>query len=301
MDIANPKTEDFDDVLDFMIRCDVTEFGEPDTSREDLEQLWSEINLASDAWLARDEQQRVIGFANVSDTVDGYQMDIYLHLLLSPPSIEDILMRFCLERAQKMHDEAPQGTKLHLRGYASSKSTRLQQIYEKSGFDRHTYHYRMQIDFSGPFEQPVWPDNYQLAAYRPEDELELYQFIQRAFDWPGHKDTPIDLWRSLVFRGGQYDPEVFLLVRDVDSLVGAALSYDEEGSGWIRQLAVEKEYRGKGLGSLLLRQMFYIFQQRNAASVALGVASVNANAINFYERSGMYRSREFIEYRKNFG
>ena len=128
--------------------------------------------------------------------------------------------------------------------------------------------------------------------------MELYHFIQRAFDWEGHEDTPIDLWRNLVFRGGRFEPQLFVLVRDAGRLVGAALSYDEEGSGWIRQLAFHKDYRGQGHGSLLLRHMFYLFQQRNAASVALGVASVNANAVNFYERNGMYRSREFIEYRR---
>lgn len=89
-----------------------------------------------------------------------------------------------------------------------------------------------------------------------------------------------------------------MLVRDEGKLVGAALAYDEEGSGWIRQLAFDRDYRGRGLGSLLLRHMFTLFQQRGAASVGLGVAAVNENAVSFYERCGMHRSREYIEYRK---
>lgn len=44
--------------------------------------------------------------------------------------------------------------------------------------------------------------------------------------------------------------------------------------------------------------MFHLFQQRGAVSVALGVAAVNETAVQFYERNGMQRRREFIEYRK---
>lgn len=297
MKIINPHPSELDEVLDFFILCDIAEFGEPDTSREDLEQLWSEIDLARDAWIIRDGQQRIVAYANVSDASEGYQMDIYTHPTDAPVGIEDSLMDLCVSRAVQRLAESQKEPQPFLTGYASSQNLRLQQVYEKSGFVRHTYHYRMQIDLAAPILVPEWPGNFHLTAYRPEDELELYHFIQRAFDWEGHKDTPVDLWRNLVFRGERFEPELFVLVRDGERLVGAALAYDEGGSGWIRQLAVHSDYRGQGLGSLLLRHMFHLFQQRNAASVALGVASVNENAVNFYERCGMHRSREYIEYR----
>jgi ribosomal protein S18 acetylase RimI-like enzyme len=108
----------------------------------------------------------------------------------------------------------------------------------------------------------------------------------------------MDAWRNLIFRGGRFDPEFFVLVRAHGSLVGAALSYAEESGGWVRQLAVAKDYQGKGLGSRLLRYMFSVFYKRNLPGVGLGVASLNNKAWNFYERVGMYRKREFIEYRK---
>ena len=298
MNIINPKPHEIDEVLDFMNQCDIAEFGEEDTSREDMEQLWSEIDLAQDAWIVRDEQRRVVGYANVSDAGEGDQMDIYIHPTCTPAGIEDDLMRLCIERAGRRLVDPARETQAFLIGYASSLNLRLQQVYEKSGFERHTYHFRMQIDLNSPVPPPEWPSNFHLADYRPEDEHELYTFIQRAFDWEGHKDTPIELWRNLVFRGGRFEPRLFVLIRDEGKLVGAALAYDEEGSGWIRQLAFDRDYRGRGLGSLLLRHMFTLFQQRGAASVGLGVAAVNENAISFYERCGMHRSREYIEYRK---
>jgi ribosomal protein S18 acetylase RimI-like enzyme len=296
--ITNPTHHHLDEVLDFMNRCDLAEFGEEDTSSEDLEQLWSEIDLAQDAWIARDDQQRITGYANVAPAGDGFQMDIYIHPVDSPTIVEDQLMRLCLQRASQLAGGAAPDAAPGLKGYATSKNLRLQRVYEEAGFTRHTYHYRMHIDLTSPLHAPQWPANFELSAYQPEAELELYNLIQRAFDWEGHVDSPIDEWRNLVFRGGRFDPQFFVLVRDAGRLVGAALSYDEGGSGWIRQLAFHKDYRGQGLGSLLLRHMFYVFQQCGATSVALGVAAVNENAVKFYERSGMHRSREFIEYRK---
>jgi ribosomal protein S18 acetylase RimI-like enzyme len=44
--------------------------------------------------------------------------------------------------------------------------------------------------------------------------------------------------------------------------------------------------------------MFHLFSQAGLTSTALGVASANSNACQFYERNGMKKTREFGEYRK---
>ena len=144
---------------------------------------------------------------------------------------------------------------------------------------------------------PEWPQQYKLSAYDPRDELELYNLIESAFKWEGRDSNPIENWRNLVFRGGRYDPNYFLMVRDGEQLVAAALAYNEGVEGWVRQLAVSKDHQGSGLGGLLLRHMFHLFSLTGAQRVALGVASLNEKALRFYERNGMFRSREFIEYR----
>ena len=39
-----------------MLACDIEEYGEGDSSREDLEEQWSEIDLSRDAWVAIDDR-----------------------------------------------------------------------------------------------------------------------------------------------------------------------------------------------------------------------------------------------------
>jgi len=288
-----------DEVLQFMIACDISEFGEADSSREDLEEQWDEMDLAKDGWIARDTRGNIIGYAGVTGEKGRYGIDFYVHNPLSPEGLEEELMGKCLARANELAFQDSSADSAHLTGYATSVNQRLQEVFEKNGFDRHTYHYRMQIDFNGPVEPPQWTEEFTLSAYQEDDETELFQLIQSAFTWEGRTPISMDAWRNLIFRGGRYDPEFFVLVRSNGKLVGAALSYAEEVGGWIRQLAVAKDYQGKGLGSRLLRHMFSVFSKKNLPGVGLGVASLNSKAWHFYESVGMYRSREFIEYKKH--
>lgn len=294
--LEHPKHENLDEVFAFQVECDIAEFGTPDSSREDLEELWTEIDLSRDAWLKRDAAGGLSGYANVSSTPNGLQMDIYINVHTSPAGLEDELLQACLARASEIIEEKPD-KEVILTGYASSVNPRLQGVYERSGFTKHTWHYRMQIDLAAQPAALPWPEGYTLEVYKPEYETELHGLIESAFAREDRVPTPIEMWRNLVFRGGRYDPGLFILVIKDNQLVGAALSYDEGDYGWIRQLAVRPGLQGLGLGGLLLRHMFSVYWQRGIPRVALGVAARNENAVKFYERAGMQRSREFIEYR----
>lgn len=290
---------EIDEVFAFQLACDRAEFGEEDSSREDMEELWSEIIPEKDAWLARDANGGLIGYACVSGMANGLQLDIYIHPLTSPVGLEEELLRACEARAREILQNEKAESRRILTGYASRSNPRLQAMFEKSGFVRHTTHYRMQIDLESACAAVVWPEGYTPAPYQPEHETALYELIEAAFAREDRVQPSMALWRSLVFRGGRFDPGLFVLVHQEQELVGAALAYDEDGSGWIRQLAVRPGLQGQGLGGLLLRHMFYMFWQRGIARVALGVAARNQVAVRFYERAGMQRIREYIEFRKN--
>ncbi len=290
--------KNLDEVLQFMIACDIAELGEPDSSREDLEEQWDEMDLTKDGWVAREPQENIIGYASVTGKNGSYGIDLYIHKQLSPEGLEDEFMGRCLERAEELARLDSDTEESHLTGYATSVNQQLQKVYEANGFERFTYHYRMQLDFNGAVERPQWPAEFTLSSYKEDDEKELFELYQSTFTWGGRTTISIDRWRNLIFRGGRYDPEFFVLVRSTGKLVGAALCYAEEVGGWIRQLAVAKDYQGKGLGSRLLRHMFHVFYEKGLPGVGLGVASVNSKAWQFYERVGMYRKREIIEYRK---
>lgn len=298
--IKNPKPYELDDVLDFMVRCDIAEFGKPESSREDLEEQWSVIDLTRDAWIARNENGIVVGYADILERERGFSQDVYVLDEFSPAGLEDLLMHKCEERARESIVAGQKYDKLRITGFItnSDMNQKLRLAFEKSGFQIHTYHYQMKVDFNEPQQFPAWPEQYHVDSFREGNEHELYQLIESAFTWAGREVSSFEFWQNHLFRGGRYDPDLFILVRDAGRIIGAVLAYDEGDRGWIRQLAVHKDYQGKGLGTLLLRYIFALFSQRGITCAGLGVASLNQTAYQFYERNGMYRNCEYIEFQK---
>ena len=242
-----------------------------------------------------DDQDNILAYAAISAVDTRYTVEMYLSAKLSPNHLENEMMRNCVDRIDDILLEH-QVEKATVVGYSSATNARLCELFKASGFQEKSYHFRMQTDFNGVVEKPVWPQGYMLDAYTSNDEQELYRLITKAFDWKGHVTPSIETWRWLVFRGGRFDPQYFVLVRENGRLVAAALSYAEDTGGWIRQLAVAKDHQGKGLGSHLLRHMFWLFSEAGLSNCALGVASANSNACQFYERNGMHKTRQFTEF-----
>ena len=97
----------------------------------------------------------------------------------------------------------------------------------------------------------------------------------------------------------EHDP-VLLIARAEGRLAGYALGYTMPASGtwladtWatgarlgeIETLSVLPEYRGRGLGSMLLDQLHEALRQQGAEDFILGALAGNADAIRLYERHG---------------
>ncbi len=66
---------------------------------------------------------------------------------------------------------------------------------------------------------------------------------------------------------GQFDPNLWYLLIHDGSIIGAALCYDYDDLGWIRQLGVAPAWRRRGLGTSLLQHSFREFYKRNRARI----------------------------------
>ena len=294
--INNAYPQDLEEVFSFQVQCDIAEFGEQDSSRDDLEELWSEIDPARDAFLVRKDSGGLVGYGCVSGAHSGLQVDIYIDPHSSPEGVEDELMRACVARAGRRFSIEKTHQEVHLTGYARVTNPRSVSLFKRWGFNEQKRHYNMAVELPGNYPVPQWPTGYKLSAFAPGEEHELYEFIEKAFSRPDREPSTFEFWRNLLLRGGRYEPELFLMVREGERIVGAALSYAEEAGGWVRQLGVAANQRGKGLGSLMLQQLFHQFSRRGVKRVALAVSGENANALRVYERAGMHRSREYIEF-----
>ncbi len=85
------------------------------------------------------------------------------------------------------------------------------------------------------------------------------------------------------------EPGTLMLVAEDGSgdIIGFALTYlDNEPEPWLESLHVVREFRGSGIGTLLMRCTAERLLARGHSSMRLGVISGNVAAARFYEHLG---------------
>lgn len=123
---------------------------------------------------------------------------------------------------------------------------------------------------------------------RPEDDAPLYALIDRAFsEWPD-RDPAMGLadWRASMLDRDGMDDALVLVAEVKGTLVGAAVCIVDGPEGWIEQLAVAREWRGRGLGRALLHAAFHRFAARGLGVAGLATDS-RTGARGLYEHVGM--------------
>jgi len=293
--IDRPQAEDTQTVLALMIACDVADYGEPDTDLEDIQYDWDQVDLNEDAWLIRHESDDLAGYAIIVERELLFQTDFYVHPDYREKGLNAFLLTQCLNRVK----EKQSATHKPMRVYAAAVNPEDCQAIEQAGFTINKYHLRMQIEMTAPPPQAQFPDGAALRPMRPgQDDLAVYAFIKMAFDTPERPFPSFKDWSGYMMRPDHYRPDLWFLLWHDAKVIGAALCFDYDPLGWVRQLAVAPGWRRQGIAANLLRYVFDVFYQQERPRVALGVHADNLGAVSLYERVGMERVRQYNEYEK---
>ena len=126
----------------------------------------------------------------------------------------------------------------------------------------------------------------------------VYDFIQAAFDRPGRVPPSFERWHDFMMGAQIFEKDLWFLAFHEEELVGAALCFAYPEYGWVRQLGVSSRWRGHGIGSLLLQHVFGVFYERGHRRAGLAVEADNPKAYQLYEKVGMQRLQQYVEYRK---
>ena len=119
----------------------------------------------------------------------------------------------------------------------------------------------------------------------------MFQTIEDAFnEWPNREPSSFADWEAATLHRNDFEPwQVILVVADVDGrerVVGACKLTASEGLGWVDQVAVRREARGRGLGRALLVAAFEAARERGATTTRLNTDS-RTGALGLYEHVGM--------------
>lgn len=142
----------------------------------------------------------------------------------------------------------------------------------------------MRRDLTGALPSGAWPEAFSLERYRPELAEAVHGLMHLGYQDGGGRVPALDSWRQHFESDAEYDPQLCLVARDAEGVVGVVQAWT---SAYIKDLVVHPRARGQGLGRALLLQAFEIFRQRREAFVDLRVLEDNQRARGLYASVGM--------------
>jgi ribosomal protein S18 acetylase RimI-like enzyme len=106
-------------------------------------------------------------------------------------------------------------------------------------------------------------------------------------------DEPDEILKKLT-----RDPDLFLVAEYDDQIVGAVLGAFDGRRGMMYHLAVRKEFRNNGIGTLLTNELEKRLLAKGCIRYYLLVTKDNKDAQTFYENSG-WEKLDLFAYAKN--
>ena len=172
-------------------------------------------------------------------------------------------------------------------------------LLEGDGYEPRYEEWLFEIALDEEPAPPVLPAGYAIRSFVPgRDERTAYEVIERAFsEWPDREPRPFDDWAGVELGRPGFAPELLALATYGDEVVGACLMTCDEGAGWVDQLAVAREHRGRGVAQALLAHAFGVTWRRGGRMCGLGTDE-RTGARRLYEHVGMRARKTYLEYVK---
>jgi ribosomal protein S18 acetylase RimI-like enzyme len=158
--------------------------------------------------------------------------------------------------------------------------------------------FRMEAD-QLPAEPPPLPEDYSWVPWS-EGLLEAHADALHA-SFAGEVDAVVfpslgdpggcRTLMSCIVRRSNFLPGATWLLSFRGVACGTVQAVRERGVGAIQNLGVAADFRGRGLGFLLLSQTLFGFRQAGLARAILEVTSQNERALRLYRRLGFRRTR----------
>ena len=292
MVIRSPAAGDFEAVLAVLQACDRDVYDDTDWTEQELREQWDEIDLATDAWVAV-EDETVVGVMHLCERRgDTFIGDGYVVPHARGRGIGSSLVRALEARVDAVLAQAPPSGRpvVHLAHLVGDETAPT--LLAQEGFGHARSFFRMMIDLPPALPAAVWPDGLELRPFDPlRDGRAVYETDVLAFrdEW-GYRAQPYDVWHERLFVTPRVDPTLPVVAWAGERVAGMALNYPKRMGdwGWISVLGVHPDWRRRGLGLALLHESFARFRASGETTVALGVDAANpTGATRLYERAGM--------------
>ena len=271
-------------ILELYWRYDEVIRGARDTDEADITGDWDApgFNLAVST-LVVEEGDRLIGYA----VVDEHGGADSVVLPGSPAQAQDHLLSWLEKWSSPLEQHLPHA------------DVQLAQLVRQRGWTPTRQFWRMRIELDSPTPLPQWPDGVAARSYeRPSDDRTVHPLIETCFaEIGGQPVRTLEEWSAFLLETPRFDPEMCVVAVRDGQPIGAAMSQDVADYGFVRQLAVSPQLRGRGIGTALLHECFQRHAARGLPATVLGADAANpTGAIALYEKAGMRVSERFTRW-----
>jgi len=272
-DIRDAHWDDFEAVFALLDARSRAAFGISAQDRKFLRQRWE--LPGGGRWVAVDGDQ-IVGYAVLDENQE-------FSLASFDPAVVDALIA---------HVEGAAGERAFDR-LAVTAVREDRPLYE--GLQRNEYELdreilRMWRSLNGNLADPRWPQGVTVRTYVDADAERVHALLDAAYaGWDEHYVARShEGWLSFMTSHDEFDPALWFLVEHGEELIACALHWKESRRrGWLKDIVVRDEERGRGLGTALLHHGFHAYAQRGAERIGLKVDSNNpTGAPELYARVG---------------
>jgi hypothetical protein len=122
----------------------------------------------------------------------------------------------------------------------------------------------------------------KVRSYVPGDHSSLVRLWSRVFP----DDPPRNAPEAMIRNKERVQPELLLVATLEEAIVGAVIAGFDGTRGWIYHLAVDSEFRRRGVGTALVRAAEEGLRRLGCPKVNLQVRAGNEGVVAFYQSLG---------------
>jgi len=182
-------------------------------------------------------------------------------------------------------------------GTVPDENRPAKELFLANGYEPYWESWILQVRHEAEPTPPSLPEGVVIRPFEPGEEVTVHRVIDDAFaGWKSRPPIPYEEWRAWALGRRGFEPWMLPVVVDGGEIVGTAfLIHYPNDTGWVQQIAVRADHRGRGLGRALLQHAFGEFFRRGEPLTGLSTDS-RTGARTLYEHVAMRVSRSFTHY-----
>lgn len=311
--VRNYRDADLEAIVELINEADAVDHLDEATDASALSEILHhpDSDPYNDAFVALDEDARVVGHARLDLKDAPLQSRFYAHTVVHPDwrdqGIEELLLDQLWRRARERHQIL--GSKpAEFRTYCAAHQRERISLFESLGLRPVRYDLHMVCHPLDDLPDAALPPGIRLRPYaKGEDDESAVEVVNAAFsDVMDFAAVTLQDFRRWISSPAFRD-DLSCVALDLQQVVGLCLCTVSEarasvlgrGDGTIDSFCVGPEYRRRGLGLALLLTSLHAFERAGLESATLDADTENpTQAIRLYEKAGFSEAWRWVTYGK---